>query len=280
MWIGRPIAPDLLSNTTTLVREGLDQEAAGGFPKLARIPSAGVIKLLDYFASLPPAEDPPLLDGLARLGAMQFFPAPLIANVHEELRTTNPALLRMNAAMKSLPFAYGLRYQGLRMARQMLNDPESVAHMKQTRSTLDFQPRDDPPRELVLDPDLRRVQTAKAPLLRKLLNQAVKPLLGVKAVKQPGGDIVYDGSIRGTPLKVRFIFSNLYAQMYYAVTAKAFERNILAQRLAYEALWGMNTGWDYLTEENAARSIELFCELLGILARFIERIASMPAGRA
>lgn len=277
MWIGRPIDPELLSSIAALVREELDQEAAAGFPKLRRIPSTGVIRLLDYLATLPPADHPPLLDALAHLGAMHFFPGPLIAKAYEEGRTTNPALLQMNAAMKSPPFTYGLRYLGLRMAKAMLDDPEGVAHMKQTRSTLDFQPRDDPPRELVLDPDIRRVQTAKAPLLRKLLNQSLTPLLGVKASKQPGGDSVYDGSIRGAPLKVRITFSNLYAQLYYGATAKIYERNILAQRLTYETLWGTNTGWDYLTEENASRSIELLCELLAILARFMERIASVPA---
>ena len=277
MWIGRPIDPDLLSSIEALVREELGREAAAGFPKLTRIPSIGVIRFLDYFASLPQAEHTPLLDALARLGAMHFFPSPLIAKAHEQVRTTNPALFRMGAAMKSPVFIFGLRYEGLRMSKAILNDPESLAHMKQTRSTLDFQPRDDPPKELVSDPDIRHVQTAKAPLLRKLLNQSLTTLLGVKAVKQPGGDIVYDGSVRGTPLKVRITFSNLYAQMHYAVTAKIHARNILAQQLTYETLWGTNTGWDYLTEENAARSIDLLSELLAILAGFMERIASMPA---
>jgi hypothetical protein len=184
----------------------------------------------------------------------------------------------MQAALRSGQFAYGLRYQDLRMSRMTLNDAESMMHMKQTRSTLDFEPRDDPPSDLVLDPDLRRVQTAKAPLLRKLLGQALTPLVGVKAVKRPGGEIVYDGAVEGTPLQVRFIFSNMYGQMHYGITAKIFDLNILAQRLTYEALWGTNTGWDYLTEENAPQSIELLCELVTILARFVKRIPLLPSG--
>jgi hypothetical protein len=260
-----------------LLRAELDQEAAAGFPKLAQIPSVGVVRFLDYFKSLPSYEHDPLLEVLARLGAMQFLPSPLIAKAHEELRTTNTACLRMSAAMQSPPFVYGLRYEGLRMAKAVLNDPESLAHMKQTRSTLDFQPRDDFPRHLVPEQDIRNVQTAKAPLLRKLLNPELTRLLGVKATKQPGGEIVYDGSIGRTPLKVRISFSNLYAQMYYGVTAKIPERNVLALRLTYEAFWGTNTGWDCLTEENAARSIALLRELLKILARFMEQIDSIPA---
>ena len=77
--------------------------------------------------------------------------------------------------MQSGPFAYGLRYVDLRMARAMLNDPESMARRAHTRSTLDFEPRDDPPKELTPESDIRKIQPAKAPLLRK---QWRRPLPG------------------------------------------------------------------------------------------------------
>ena len=51
---------------------------------------------------------------------------------------------------------------------------------------------------------------------------------------------------------------------------------LLAQRLTYEMLWGMNTGWDYLTEENAARSIDLLDRLLIQFAGLVERIITSP----
>ena len=70
----------------------------------------------------------------------------------------------------------------------------------------------------------------------------------------------------------------MYGQMHYGITAKIFDLNILAQRLTYEALWGTNTGWDYLTEENAPRSIDLLCELVTILARFVKWIPLLPSG--
>lgn len=277
-WVGRPIDPELRAGIEALVRAEFDQEAAAGFPKLRRIPSTGVTALLDYLESLSAAERGVLFDAQARLSALSFFPAPLIASAHEEIRTTEPALLRRAEILKSPPFAYGLRYVDLRMARMMLMDPVGMAHMKQTRAKPDFVPRDDCPRELVPEPDLERVVTAKAPLLRKLLNQALVPLLGVKSTKLPGGEMIYDGSLRGVPLKVGIIFSNMYGQMHYAVTAKVLERNILAQRMTYELLWGTNTGWDCLTEENAPRSTDLLVELLRILAGFVNRIASLPVG--
>ena len=40
--------------------------------------------------------------------------------------------------------------------------------------------------------------------------------------------------------------------------------------------WG-TTGWNYLTEENAPRSIELLCERIVYLAKLRERIDALPA---
>jgi hypothetical protein len=263
---------DLIPEIATLLRKEFDAEIAAGFPKLSRIPSSGVIKFLDYFAPLSPAERGPLLEVLAQLGAMHFFPTPQIAGEYEKLRTTNPALVRLGDAMQSAPFAYGLRYQDLRMSRMMLNDRESVAQIAKTRSTLDFEPRDDPPTTLVLDPDLRNAQPAKAPLLRKLLSPALSKLLSAKGIKRPGGEIIYDGSIGRTPISVSIIFSNRFGQLHYGVKTAIPELNIRAFRLAYETFWGANIGWDYMTEENAPRSIDLLCQLVSFVAGIVEQI--------
>ncbi len=259
-----------------LVQAELAREANSGFPTLLRVPSSGVVKFLDCVETLAPSDRTSLLDGLARLGALHFFPAPLIATAHEQVRTTDPALLRLGAAMRAPAFDYGLRYGDLRMTRMMLNDPQSVAQMAATRATLDFQPRDDLPERFVGTASIRDIQPAKAPLLRKLLTPMLTDRLATKAQKRPGGEIVYDGTIGDIPLKVSILFSNMYGQMHYAVTWSMRERTLLAQRLTYEGLWGVNSGWDYLTEENAARSIDLLDELLVRLARLIERILALP----
>jgi hypothetical protein len=266
-----------VSDIAALVRSEMAQEVDAGFPRLSRIPSTGIVKFLDSFATLAAADRIALLDVLARLGALHFFPAPLIAKAHEQLRITDPALIRFQDVMQSGAFAYGLRYSDLRMARAILNDPESRAQMARTRSTLDFQPRDDMPELLVGSTPLQDVQTAKAPLLRKLLNPMLAKRLGAKPQKRPGGELVYEGVIGDIALRVSIIFSNRYAQMHYAVTWSVRERTLLAQRLSYETLWGANAGWDYLTEENAARSIDLLDELLLRLAQLFERVVALPA---
>jgi hypothetical protein len=266
-----------VSDIAALIRTELAQEVDAGFPVLGRIPSTGTVKFLDNFATLSPPDRIALLDSLALAGALHFFPAPLIANAHEQLRTADPAVIRFYDVMQSGDFAYGLRYCDLRMARAMMNDPESRAQMARTRSTLDFQPRDDLPELLVGSTPLLDIQTAKAPLLRKLLNPMLAKRLGAKPQKRPGGEMIYEGMIGDIPLRVSIIFSNRYGQMHYAVTWSVPERTLLAQRLSYETLWGTHTGWDYLTEENAARSIDLLDELLLRLVQLFKRVAALPA---
>jgi hypothetical protein len=260
-----------------LVREELAGETAAGFSTLLQVPSTGIIKLLDHLTTLSPAEIDDLIAAEARLAALHFFPGPLIATAHEQLRTTQRAILQLGAAFKSPAFAYGLRYLDLRMHRAAMRDPQSVAELAKTRARLDFEPRDDLPERLVGTTPIREIETTKAPELRKLLNQMLTKRQGLTAGKRIGGELLYEGTIEGVPLRVSIIFSNLYAQMTYGVFWSVREQGLLAQRLTYEVLWGAGGGWDYLTEENAARSIDLLEELLLRLARLCRRIADLPA---
>lgn len=265
-----------IAEIAAVVRAEFDEEVEAGFPRLSRIPSTGVIQFLDNFATLEPFARTALLDALARIAALHFFPAPLIAKAHEQLRTTEPAILRFHDAMRSQPFSYGLRYLDVRMARAMLRDPESRAMMAQTRAALDFEPRDDLPEPLVGSTPLLDIETIRAPQLRKLLNPMLLKRLGAKPQKR-FGELVYEGVIGDIPLRVSIIFSNLYAQMHYAVTWSGREQGLFAQRATYEVFWGTNVGWNYLTEENAARSIELLDELLLRLAQLFERVRDLSA---
>ena len=52
-----------------LVRPELEAEAAAGFPTLSHIPSSGIIKLLDYLATLSDDERAAQIDAQARLAA-------------------------------------------------------------------------------------------------------------------------------------------------------------------------------------------------------------------
>jgi hypothetical protein len=265
---------DLFSNIATLVRSDFAAQAAAGFPRLARTPCTSIVKFLDYFEAQSPADRDALLEVLARLGAMKFLPPPLISREYQELRTSHPAYVRFWAAMQSERFARGYRYEGVKMTRMMARDPETVAAVAKIRATLDWQPRDDPPAALVPDPNLAHLNPAKAPLLRKLVKQALVRLFAAETKKLPGGETGFTGTIEGTKLTVWVDFGSMSAQLRYGVSIPDEQRRIFVPRLSYEDLWITNLGWDYLTEENATASIELLGKQIIYLAGLANRIVS------
>jgi len=124
------------------------------------------------------------------------------------------------------PLAMGLRYQSIRMAKAVLNDAQSVAMMRQTRSTLGYVPRDDAPVPLVNDPDVTKLHPAKAPQLKKLVKPLLQGVLGTKEDKMPGGTIKYDGALDGTLVKVRVDYAARDVQMIYTVSIPDPERKV------------------------------------------------------
>src|SRR5262249_4936076 len=121
--------------------------------------------------TLNSAEAAALLDALARGHAMQFFPPPA---VQRELSQNDPALVRFHDATRSGQFAYGLRYQDVRHVRTALRDPVSMRYMAETRSKLDCGPGDDPPTELMPEPDRLKVQTASPAQIDR---QSLRPVV-------------------------------------------------------------------------------------------------------
>jgi hypothetical protein len=265
---------DLLSNIATLLRSDFTLEASAGFPRLMRIPCTSIVKFLDYFEAQAATDREGLLDVLARLGAMKFLPLPLISRDYQELRTSDPAYSPFWAAIQSERFAHGYRYEGVKMTRMMARDAETVAAVAAIRAKLDWQPRDDPPANLVPDPDLSHLNPAKAPLLRKLVKQVFTQMFAAEAKKLPGGETGFTGTIEGTKLIVWVDFGSMSAQLRYGVSIPDEQHRIFISRLSYEDLWIPNLGWDYLTEENAATSIELLGEQIGYLAGLANRIVS------
>jgi len=251
-----------LPEVTALVRDRLVREVAAGFPTLTRIPSSGVIQFLDYFATLPVPDREALLDSRAQGGALQFFPPRDAYDAALQHANHDPAVLRYRAALHSGPLAMGLRYQDLRMIKVTLGDPMSVAMMAQTRSTLSFVPRDDFPPNLVPDQDPKNLKPAKAPLLRKLIDAAFKSLFAGSREKRPGGELLYSGVCRDTPLTIGLIFTNRGPQLLYHIKIPDDSHTVFCFRFTYESLWGAVTGWDYLTEENAEAAIACLGELI------------------
>jgi hypothetical protein len=251
-----------MEQIVALIRVHMDAEADAGYPLLRRIPSTRATAWFDYLESISPAEREELLHAHARVAALGFV---LTTSAQQEilhLVNSEPALVKYREAVSQGPLAMGLRYQSIRMARAVLNDAQSVAMMRQTRSRLDYAPRDDAPVPLVNDPDVARLQPAKAPQLKKLVRPLLQGLLDTKEEKMPGGTMKYDGALDGTPLTVRVDYAARDVQMIYAVSIPDPERKVVVIGTGYERVFGIGGAWDYLTEENAEVSIGLLPELL------------------
>jgi hypothetical protein len=249
-----------LDAISELLKSHLAGEAKAGFPKLTRTPSTSTIQFLDHFGALARADRDSLLAALAQIDALNLLPPPAVRERVEALVTTNPAFVRYRQAMQSPPFTMGLRYVGLRMFKAMLADRMTVEMMARTRATLDFIPRDDFPAALVPDPEPARLKPAKAPLLRKLIDEAFRELFATGKQKREGGETEYFGVLQGTNIKVAIDFAAMGLQLRYGVSIPDETKATFVWQRSYEDLWAAGSGWDYLTEENAETSINLLCE--------------------
>jgi hypothetical protein len=262
-----------MEHIVSLVREHIHAEADAGYPLLRKIPSTDATVYFDYLESISPAKRDDLLEAQARMFALGFVPTPGARHEIDRLLKSNPALLQYRDARTRGPLAMGLRYQSIRMAKAMLSDAQSVALMRQTRSTLDYVPRDDAPVPLVNDTDVTRLHPAKAPLLKKLVKPLLQGLLDAKEKKTPGGTLNYDGALDGTPVTVRVDYAARDKQMIYAVTIPDPDRKIVLVGSTYEHFFGMGGGWDYIIEENAESSVGLLPELLHRLVSLRNEVA-------
>jgi len=260
---------DLRSEVVALLRMEMTEEVRAGFPRLKRIPSTDIIWFLDYFAAQTAPEQEMLVDALARFAALAFFPSRSGPQEVQELQRQSAAFARLRAPRNQMGYKGGTRYTELKMLcmdKGMREIGYYHADWVKNSSPLAFQPRAD------LLPDLSYLKSAKAPLLRKLVNAALAELFSPKKEKQAGGASKYVGDYGNTKLTVSVDFGSIMGQLCYAVSLGNPEFVLPGSGLYYERLWDCHGGWDYLTEENAPRSIDFFAEQVVFLAKLAERV--------
>ena len=251
-----------MEQIVSLVRNYMQAEADAGYPLLRHIPSTRATVYFDYLESISLAERQELLAARARITSLGFVLSPAAQQEIRQMVQSNPAVIKCRDAMTRGPLAMGLRYQSIRMAKAMLSDAQSVAMMRQTRSTLGYVPRDDAPIPLVNEADVTRLHPAKAPLLKKMVKPLLQGLLGAREEKMPGGTMKYDGALDGTSVKVRVDYAARDVQMIYSISIPDPKRKVVLIGSSYEHFFGMGGGWDYITEVNAKTSDDLLPELL------------------
>lgn len=247
-----------LDQAAAVLNTHLSAEAAAGFPRVRQTPSTAAVQFLDYFATLAAADRDALLDALAEVGALRFLPPPAAYDQIQSMAKTNRALLACRSAMQSPQFSLGLRYVEPRMRKALLTDPAGRATMAEARTNIHFTPRDDAPAELMPE-DGTEPTPAKAPLLRKLIDEAFRKTFAREKQRRPGGETEYHGNVNGTEIRVVVDFAAMGMQLRYGVTIADQTRPTFVTGLAYEDLWGIAPGWNYITDQNAEASAALLC---------------------
>jgi hypothetical protein len=264
--------PDLRARVEALLQAELAAEVAAGFPRLQRLPITDIIWFLDYFDGLAAEERTALLDALTRNAALFFFRPP-----DARAPEVAPALARCRDAKQRAGGKGGTRYTDVKMLcmdKSMREPAYYHESWRQNFTALHFQPRAD------LLPDLSHLKAAKAPLLRKLVQAALTGRFPLQKEKQPGGTSKYVGPYGDGELTVRVDLGSRLGQLRYDVSLKNAAFKLPAAFLSYEGLWDAHLGWDYLTEENAARSVEFFAEQVAYLANLAERVNGLASVEA
>ena len=253
---------DVRNDIVALLRADFRAEAGAGFPRLHRIPQTKVIQLLDYFDSLGLEDQSALLDALALRGSVMINPNPAASY------PSAPAFEHYWKTVTSQgPFSGGYRYCDIKSLAAIPTTPEFGSYegwiekyQRPRVSERALRPRED------LLPTMNCLVAAKAPALRKLVKATLQGC-GFTAEVAKGAEHKYVNSSGAT---VRVDFGSRMGQLCYHVSAACADSRIVM--LSFESLWSQPGGWDYLTEENAARSVHFLPELLEYLIQLPERI--------
>jgi hypothetical protein len=244
-------------------------EAAAGFPRLRRVPSTLVVRFLDYFDGLDSTERAELTDALADHGSYYFSPP-----VPYPYRG-NAAWQRFAAAAAAWRLAGGVRYTGVKLLAALANDrPGSLEAWcrAQGYSGLALQPSD------ALAPDAAALVPVKTGALRKRIGAAFAQLFAPRVTEIGDGIWRYEGTLGESSVKLMLHYGRNIAdaQFRYEVAVQGRDCILNTPGFCFEALFGVGLGfWDYVTEANVGRSVELLCELVAYVARLPER---RPAG--
>jgi hypothetical protein len=254
--------PDSSSNIIRLLRAELATEAAAGFPRLKRIPQTKTIQFLDYYAGLEAPSASALLDALAVRAESSLFPG------RDRIAPRPPAFDRYwDETNRPGPLSGGYRYCDVKFLSMVPHVPEFGGYDGWINSCgftgLCLEPRAD------LLPSLDALKPAKTPLLRKLIDAALKKY-GF-ALQKGSAERKYVADT-GDTISID-LGSSVMGQLRYGMTVNRPTHTLPIWRWSYEqTLWSLVGGWDYLTEENAERCIALLPELADYFAGLADRL--------
>lgn len=253
-----------------LLRAELETEVAAGFPRLGRVPQTGVCRFLDYFGDLGQAERAELLDALAQRAAPAFgagglhgVPSPAAFERYWKATTTQG------------PYCGGYRYCDVKFLASIPKVKEFGGYegwvekfQRPWASERALTPRAD------LLPSFECLVPVAAPVLKKLV-KSVLQAKGYSVGSAKGAEHTY---YHPSGAEIHMDFGSRLGQIRYGIAPPGASARVSTRNL--ESLWGQVGGWDYLTEENAPRSVEFLTESIDYLVALNERISALPNGSA
>ena len=255
------------SDIAALLRDDFEREMEAGFPLLGRSPQTKVIQFLDYFASISAKQQSALLEALAARGAVLFkldagssFPSIPAFDLYWDT-VTSPG-----------PFTGGYRYCDVKFLESVPKVKEFGSYdawienyQKPWVSELALTPRED------LLPRKENLKAAKGRFLGKLVKKELVKR-GFEARTTRGAEHRYKGPAGDS---IQIDFGSYSGQLCYGITS--IRGNTKVYRLSYEYLWSQPGGWDYITEENASRCVNLLPTITEYLTTLTERIADLES---
>lgn len=265
---------ELRTRVSALLRKEFAQEATAGFPRLKRLPNTGAIRFLDYLNGLESAEQGALLDALAHFNTAVFFPELAGSEVAE--RQQHPVFGPFLEAMAFRGFGGGYRYTPVKLLAGIAKD-QAVGGLEGWIKNFGFTGLELQPREDLL-PNLDCLKPIAPARLRKLIDKALATLFKAQKTKLASDHLRYEGVLGTATIKVDLLFApagpGRPRQLQYLL--RIFLGGDFTWGYAnYEGLWSLPCNWDYLTEENAPRSIDLLAELVTYLTGLAGRVRDL-----
>jgi hypothetical protein len=249
----------LRSNVAALIRAELAEEATAGFPKLKRVPSTQVVRFLDYWATVTSADQDMSLDSLSRLASVMAEPERAAVEMAE--RQQDPTLARLNAATAFRGFAGGYRCTPIKILAGIAKN-KAIGNLEDWLKTCGCSVLERQPRPELL-PSVDCIEPVKPARLKKLTDKMLTALFAPRKESLGSDGCKYVGEWEQSSLTVTVLFApqgrQNPRQLQYVVNGGT-----------YEGLWHLHAIWDYITEENAGRSVELLRELVVYLAQLVK----------
>lgn len=260
--------PKMTDSRATLVgwlRSEFAEEQGTNFARLKRVPDTQVIRFLDYFASLSSAQQSELITVLADWGSYGLSGMPLPNSAYEQFARVQAAASRNRAE--------GLRYTGVNLLAGLQKGAShgGLAGWFHQRGITGLAMQ--PPENLLRD--VGDLAPVKIPTLRRLVKAAFAQRFAVNARDIGSEFLQYEGTLDEVSVKVLIRYSGKMGrpQLDYQVQVQDKGRILAVPNLCFESVLGVGFGkWDYLTQENAERSVELLCQLVEYVASLPERL--------